>query len=300
MKNLSTATVFNIQSFSVHDGPGIRTTVFMKGCPLRCKWCHNPEGLSRHRQLQYISAQCIGCKKCEQVCPHQVHTFGEKMHELDWDQCQYCGQCIEACPAQALVQCGRIVTCDELLKILLQDQIFYGKEGGVTFSGGEALMQWPFLCEVLQKCKEKGLHTVIDTSGYCKWEHLAQTLPYCDLYLYDIKSLNVERHQAMTGVDPTVILENLRKLDQENKPLWIRIPVIKGLNASEKEMRAIAHLVKSLEHVEQTTLMPYHVLGKEKYATLGLTYSYDQTEQVTERELEEYKAIFRQEGILLK
>lgn len=292
--------VFNVQSFSVHDGPGIRTTVFMKGCPLRCQWCHNPEGLKKEIQLQYIATQCIGCKKCEVVCPQGVHTFEGDKHRVQWEKCNACGTCIGACPAQALVQCGQEMTTEELLQKIEEDQIFYGTDGGVTFSGGETLMQWAFLCEMLQKCKEKGIHTAIDTSGYCQWEHLEKTLPYCDLYLYDIKSLDAARHEAMTGVNPKRIVENLMRLDRTQKPLWIRVPVIKGLNDELQEMQAIATLIKSLQHVQQTTLMPYHVLGKEKYDTLGLNYNYDPTQQISNEALRCYEDLMKQQGILLK
>ncbi|MGL4736232.1 MAG: glycyl-radical enzyme activating protein [Cellulosilyticaceae bacterium] len=297
---IQTGIIFNIQKFSVHDGPGIRTTVFMKGCPLRCKWCHNPEGLAKRQQLQYMATQCIGCQKCAQVCQQGVHTFGNQVHLVDAKKCTLCEACMAACPAQALVRCGDVMTVQQVMQEVLEDQVFYGETGGVTFSGGEALMQSPFVTEVLSACKAEGIHTAIDTSGYCKWEDLERTLPYCDLYLYDIKSLNLAKHKELTGVEPTLILENLKRLDAAQKPIWIRVPVIGGLNANEQEMREIAQFIKSLSHVAQTTLMPYHVLGKEKYQTLGRVYDYDASELVTQEMLLSYQAIFVSEGILLK
>lgn len=270
-------TIFDIQRFSVHDGPGIRTTIFAKGCPLRCRWCHNPEGLSPHLQLQFFAERCIGCCSC-----------GDRTQFSD----------AQRCPSQALQICGRIVSDDEVLAEVLKDRLFYGSEGGVTFSGGECLMQADFVTAVLAQAKSKGLHTAIDTSGCIAWSEIEKTLDCCDLYLYDVKCLTPSVHKAFTGVDNTLILDNLRRLSSCGKKIWIRIPVIPGFNNTEMEMQAIAAFLSTLPSIEQVTLMPYHTLGASKYPTLGLEYPFDTTQRVTEEEMNAYHRIFQHNHLL--
>lgn len=271
-----TGTIFDIQHFSVHDGPGIRTTVFMKGCPLRCKWCHNPEGLSKSLQLQFFEDKCIGCALC-----------GERKHLLD----------AQKCPAGALKVCGREVDEDEVIAEVLKDKIFYADNGGITFSGGECLLQADFVASVLCKAKALGLHTAIDTCGYVPFEELEKTLACCDLYLYDIKCFTSDVHKAYTGVDNFLIIDNLKRLDAAQKDIWIRIPVIPGFNNTAEEMSRIAELISSMPSIKQLTLMPYHTLGASKYKTLGLEYPFDTDKLVSERELASLKRIFSDENI---
>ncbi|MBQ8837526.1 MAG: glycyl-radical enzyme activating protein [Clostridia bacterium] len=274
-----TGTIFDIQRFSTHDGPGIRTTVFMKGCPLRCKWCHNPEGLTPSPKLQYFAEKCIGCKRC-----------GEKKNLTD----------AEKCPADALKVCGREIDVDTLIGEVLKDRIFYAEDGGVTFSGGECLMQADFVAEALSRIKELGIHTAIDTSGYAKWSEIEKTLPFCDLYLYDIKCITPSVHKEYTGVPNMLILENAKKLSDMGKDIWIRVPVIPDFNNSESEMTAVAEFVSSLPSVKQVTLMPYHTLGASKYETLGMAYPFDVAKKITESELETYRKIFADKNLTLK
>ena len=266
-----TGTIFDIQRFSVHDGPGIRTTVFMKGCPLRCRWCHNPEGLSKTLQPQFFEDKCIGCGLC-----------GERK-QLSNSQ---------KCPTEALKICGRVVDEDEVIDEILRDKIFYSDNGGVTFSGGECLLQADFVVSVLSKVKGAGLHTAVDTCGYVPWEELEKTLPYCDLYLYDVKCFTSNLHKEYTGVDNLLIIDNLKRLADTRKDIWIRIPVIPGFNDYASEMTQIAELVSSISSVKQVTLMPYHTLGASKYKTLGLEYPFDTDKRISEEEFASLKRIF--------
>ena len=266
-----TGTIFDIQRFSVHDGPGIRTTVFMKGCPLRCKWCHNPEGLSRSIQLQYFEEVCIRCGRC---------GGSRKLEDA------------QRCPSEALKICGRQIEVDELVKEILKDRVFYGNTGGVTFSGGECLLQPEFVSAALGAAKAEGLHCSVDTSGFVTWSAFEMTLDVCDLYLYDIKCMDAERHKLFTGVDNSLILENIRRLSRFGKEIWVRVPVIPGFNNTQIEMESIADFVQTLNSVSNVTLIPYHNLGAGKYTTLGLNYPYDTQLKISEAEMAAYRNIF--------
>lgn len=274
-----TGLIFDIQRFSVHDGPGIRTTVFMKGCPLRCRWCHNPEGLSREIGLQFFEEKCIGCGSC-----------GKRESLAD----------AEKCPAEALIVCGKEISEEELENEIMKDCIFYGTDGGVTFSGGECLLQADFVSSVLKRMKSKGIATAVDTSGFVPWQSFEKTLDFCDLYLYDIKAADSDIHREYTGVGNELIISNLKKLSSLKKRLWIRVPVIPGVNDGENEMKRIADIVSGLSSVEQLTLMPYHSLGSERYKTLGLKYTFDKTLSVPEIEMDKLKKIFTDRNIAVK
>lgn len=268
--------IFDVQRFSVHDGPGIRTTVFMKGCPLRCQWCHNPEGLSGKPQLQFTVQECIGCGRC-----------GKRTSVKD----------AENCPTGALKVCGKEISCEDLLCQVLRDLPFYRTDGGVTFSGGECLMQADFVSNMLQLIQAEGVTTAVDTSGCVPWESIMKTVPFCDLYLYDIKAVDSGLHKAYTGVDNALILTNITKLSQLGKRIWVRIPVIPGVNDSEKEMAAIAQFLIPLQGIEEIRLLPYHTLGKSKYETLGMVCKYNTDRRISEKQMQKYRSVYSSCGL---
>ncbi|MBQ2325234.1 MAG: glycyl-radical enzyme activating protein, partial [Clostridia bacterium] len=228
------ATIFEIKRFAVHDGDGIRTTVFFKGCSLRCVWCHNPEGLCAFPQLGYYEHKCIGCGECAAVCPTNAHGIENGIHVLEREKCIACGRCAVACTNGALSLYGREVTVDELLPLLLEDREFYEEsDGGVTLSGGECLMQADFCAELLKRLKEHGIHTAVDTCGFVSRETLDRVIPFTDVILYDIKAYDEEVHKKCTGVSNRRILDNLAYLDSVGKSVEIRIPYVPDYNVAE-------------------------------------------------------------------
>lgn len=271
--------IFDIQRFSVHDGPGIRTTVFMKGCSLRCGWCHNPEGLRREPQVQFFDDHCIGCGRCDGI------------HEL---------QNVPKCPSGALKKAGLIVTPEKLLGQVLSDLDFYGDDGGVTFSGGECLLQAEFVAHMLRLLKERGVTTAVDTCGNVPWENLEKVLADCDTWLYDVKCADWETHRRFTGYGNDRILENLEKLGRTGANIWIRVPVIPDFNDNRVEMERIARIAASTPSVSRVTLMPYHTLGKSKYATLGMVPGYDTEKIITSSQIDSFKAIFANKGLAVE
>lgn len=285
--------LFDVQRFSVHDGPGIRTTFFLKGCPLRCKWCHNPEGMERRMQLRYEEESCIGCADCVSVCKNQVHTVSETAHQVDFGKCSLCGECVKACPSAALTVVGNRLTPQEVLSLALKDRAFYGEKGGVTFSGGEASQQWEFLCEALRLCKAENINTAVDTCGFMKEEVLAEIMKYCDLFLYDIKAVSPDIHKNGTGADNLQILNNFRYLLKNSARVWVRIPLIGGFNANCDEMEKIALFLSENRGAEQIELIPYHKLGRGKYSQIGLEKPDDTLFGVTAQQREKFKDILR-------
>ena len=250
------AIIFDIQRNSFVDGPGIRTTVFFKGCNLRCKWCHNPESQSFDKQMMFYKDKCTGCGKCREVCPNHLQS------------CDFCGKCELYCPADARKVCGREYTSDEVLAEVIKDKAFYENSGGgVTFSGGECMLQLDFLCEILEKCKAAGIHTAVDTAGNVPWKSFEKILPFTDLFLYDIKAFGAELHRKGTGVSNELILENLKNLSGR-ADIIVRIPVIGGYNDNDEEIRQIADFLKQIKIIK-AELLPYHAMGEHKYTALG-------------------------------
>ncbi|MBR4957477.1 MAG: glycyl-radical enzyme activating protein, partial [Lentisphaeria bacterium] len=255
-----TGVVFDIQKFSVHDGPGIRTTVFVKGCPLRCQWCHNPESQSMRPEIFFTPEKCVGCGRCAAVCPEKCHHLTQS-HLFDRDQCRRCGKCAGVCLPEALELAGRSVTVAETLAKVLEDKIFYETSGGgMTVSGGEPMMQFDFALELARKAKENGLHVAMETCGFAPQENFEAILPYIDLFLFDIKSTDPEKHRKFTGPDFTLIHENLRMIDRCGKKFRLRCPLIPGVNDSEKELAGIAALANTLDNVQGIDIEPYHPL----------------------------------------
>ena len=262
------AKIFDIKHFSVHDGPGIRTTVFFKGCPLRCLWCHNPESLSAKTQLAFSQEKCISCARCATVCEQGVHTFSNGIHELSKEKCTFCHSCESICPVGALTVYGKEVTLDEVLQEALEDRDFYGAQGGVTLSGGECLLQADFCADLLCTLKAEGIHTAVDTCGYVPRESLDKVIPYTDIFLYDLKAFDEEVHERCTGRKNALILENLRYLDSLGKRIEIRIPYVPRANGDQIDK--IAEFIRALQNVSAVRVLAYHNFAISKYDALGL------------------------------
>ena len=252
------AIIFDINRGSYVDGPGIRTTVFFKGCNLSCAWCHNPESQSQKIEMLFYQNKCVGCGNCKEKCPHSLN------------ECDFCGKCTVFCPQGAREICGKKYTIEDIMKEILKDKPFYEDSfGGVTFSGGECMLQIDFLKDVLKECKKNGIHTAVDTAGHVPYERFAQILPYTDLFLYDLKCFDLKKHERFIGVGNELILNNLKKLLITGKQIWVRIPIIANINDSEKEMEDIKKFFTDFGKPEKVELLPYHAMGEHKYMALG-------------------------------
>ncbi len=278
-----TGLIFDIQRFSVHDGPGIRTTVFFKGCSLRCFWCHNPEGLQAHLQIQFQVNRCIHCEACVEACPEHAQGLSDGLRTYDRTLCQACGACVDVCYADALLKVGREVTVDEVMVDVLADRTFYeASNGGITLSGGEPALQAGFAKALLQACKEAGVHTAIETAGNVPWKTLQGLLPATDLVMMDLKLMDTVRHRQATGVTNERILENARKIIASGKPIIFRTPVVPTVNDTPEDIAEIAAFIRELSLQRQVTgkqdghmsweLLAFHRLATDKYRSLGLNY----------------------------
>ncbi len=269
-----TGLIFNIQKFSIQDGPGIRTTLFMKGCPLNCSWCSNPEGINPEPEIMVSERKCIGCKKCTESCSKGAIFFQEDTRRIDWTLCDNCLACGQVCPSHAIEVMGEYKTVEEAFKIASQDKDFYKNSGGgVTISGGEALLQWEFVLAFFKKCKEAGFHTALDTTAFSAWENMEKVLDYTDLVLFDVKHMDPDKHIEKTGVSNELILNNFEKTSKITK-IWVRIPLIPGFNDSRPNMENTAAFAAKIG-AEKVSLLPYHEWGQDKYTRLGRQYTFD-------------------------
>lgn len=297
-----TGIVFNVQRFSIHDGPGIRTTVFLKGCPLDCFWCHNPESKDPRPELLSSPTLCIGCRACEPACPEGAHAFSQEGHTLDRARCLRCFRCVEACPTGALEQAGRERTVDDVLAEVERDRPFYERSGGgMTLSGGEPLAQAAFALALLADAKERGLHTVVDTSGLGSRESLLAMAPLTDLFLWDLKDADEERHVANTGVPTQPILANLAALDAAGARTLLRCILIEGMNAERGHYDGIARVFHSLTNCSGVELLAYHELGRAKLERMGASAGSSQAHLVPSAErMDEARAILESLGVTVR
>ncbi len=284
--------IFDIRKYSIHDGPGIRTTVFFKGCPLHCLWCHNPEGQSLTPELMVRPGRCLkDCSECLLACEAAALAKVADIPVLDRSKCTACGKCAEACPTLAVEIVGRRMDISEVMAAIDKDRIFMDESGGgVTFSGGEPLAQPDFLSELLSHCRKKGIHTTVDTCGFAPAAALAKIVDHVDLFLYDLKLMDEEKHKRYTGESSAIILENLARLAQKEKKIIIRLPLVPGVNDDEANLSAIAEFLRSLKTVTEISLLPFHRMGKEKYKGLQKQDASDHLNPPSRERLEKIKS----------
>ncbi len=306
-----TGLIFNIQRFSIHDGPGIRTTVFFKGCSLRCFWCHNPEGRHPRPEIQYFPERCIACGECFSRCPNHAHRLEGNCHLFIRENCQACGACVETCYANALELTGRYMTLEQVMAEIMRDRLFYEtSNGGVTLSGGEPMLQSDFAQTLLQHCHAEGLHTAIETCGNYPWDPLEKLLPAIDFIMMDLKLIDPIKHKAACGDSNERILANARRLALTDKPIIFRIPVVPTVNDSLEEIGAIVKFVQHLMELriqqnngkEQAAdirleFLPFHRLAADKYRSLGMEYRAKNLEPPSKERMRELAAIAEIHGV---
>jgi pyruvate formate lyase activating enzyme len=267
----ATGIITHIQRFSVHDGPGIRTTVFFKGCGNACGWCHNPETLKPQPQIQWSPDKCIGCGRCVAACATHAHEMTDEGHRYLRHLCEACGACADECFTDALTLVGKTMTAEETFKVIVQDRIYYEEsEGGVTLSGGEPVLQVEFAVALLKRCRDAGIHSAIETAGNVSWDRIARLLPHLDLVMYDLKLDSAELHRRHIGNDGSRIRENLIRLLETGIPVIVRTPVVGGVNDSVEEIGAIARRLAGQSSLLYYELLAYHPLGGGKYESLGM------------------------------
>lgn len=295
---MTTAFIFDIRKYSIHDGPGIRTTVFFKGCPLVCSWCHNPEGQSPTLEVMYHENRCIRCGACVEECTQQAIKMDPNSVVTNFEECIVCGTCTEFCYSEAREIIGKEMTVEEVMTEIEKDIPFYEESnGGVTFSGGEPLLQKDFLFELLKLCKLKNIHTAIDTCGYTKWDTINEVSKSVDLFLYDLKIIDDHKHKSFTGVSNKIILENLKKLLSLGCKVSIRIPIIPAFNDDEKSIKEISDYVTSLPNVNGVSILPYHHMAMEKYKRLNKNYDLNDKKEFSKEELNRIENVFQKHGL---
>jgi pyruvate formate lyase activating enzyme len=296
---MNQALIFDIKPYSINDGPGIRITIFLKGCPLSCDWCHNPEGISPHLQKLYSKAKCIGCGTCVENCPLNALTLTAEGIITNTDLCDLCGICADVCPTKAMEMSGTKVTVEEIMKRIRRETVMMDQsEGGVTISGGEPMMQSDFLIELLDALGSEGIHRAVDTTGFAKTETLLEVAQRTELFLYDLKMMDSQRHKSFTGVPNEKILENLKILAESGANINIRIPLIKGINADEDNIRKSAEFVAELAGEKKlVSLLPYHNIAIHKYGKLGQDYESGDMLEPSPTEIDNAIRIFAEFGL---
>lgn len=293
------ASIFNIQKFSIHDGPGIRTTVFFKGCPLQCIWCHNPESQNLGKEILYDKNKCTLCGSCIKICQNNAIELKDNDLEINMDKCTFCGDCTVCCINSAKQIAGKEYTVDEVMKEVLKDRVFYkNSKGGVTLSGGEPLIYAAFVEELLMELKKENIHTAVDTCGAVDFKVLERISEYTDLFLYDIKSTDEEKHILYTGVSNKNIINNLINLSKIHNNINLRLPIIEGINADENHIFEILKLIKNT-NIKKINLLPYHDIAMHKYEKLGRKY-YEYMKRPADEKLKRYIDIIEKEGYRVK
>ncbi len=268
---MNTAIVMEIQRYCIHDGPGIRTTVFLKGCHMKCSWCHNPESQSKEPEMMFFENSCIHCRQCETICQRGAHYFADKSHKVKVELCKNCSkqdQCQEICCTKSMKLCGKKATVEEVFREIMKDRDYYGEDGGVTFSGGEPLVQYVYLQEIMKCCKEAGISVCLDTTLNVSWEIVESIIPYVDVYLIDIKCMDDKQHIALTGVSNKNLIEDIKRLSDMGARMIIRMPIIENINDSEKEMKKRKNFLKDIRGIERIDMIPVSNYGSAKYKAL--------------------------------
>jgi pyruvate formate lyase activating enzyme len=297
---METALIFNIQKFSIHDGPGIRTTIFFKGCPLTCRWCHNPESQSYGKEIMVNPDRCTRCGQCQKHCSQQAIALLNNKLIYDAQKCQFCEQCVDFCSNNARAIAGQECTVNELMVEIEKDRAFYEQSGGgVTLSGGEAMVQIDFVEKLAKSCKERGISVVVDTSGYAPWENFTRIIKYVDLFLYDIKLIDPELHRKYTGQDNGLILENLQALSKIGAQLNLRLPIIGGVNSDDQHINQVIEFISKLDF-DSVNLLPYHDIGNSKYRQLNAEYCSEQFFTPSAERMAEIASKFQQENYQVK
>lgn len=292
--------ISNIQRMSINDGPGIRTTIFFKGCNMRCIWCHNPETFKLAPELQWIEENCTGCFKCVENCPANALLENNSKPDFDFEKCSLCENCFYSCPQNAIEIVGRYYSVEEILDIISEDEIFYKTSGGgITVSGGEAMMQISFLEDLMKKIKNADYHLAIETNASSDWQSFEKIIPFTDLFLVDLKLFDSVKHKTFTGIGNERILENIKQLNKFDKPIILRTPVIPTIT-DEEDIKNIAALAASLKNVIEYELLKFHPLGNSKYNSLGLKNKLENVKELSEEEMIFYKRLAHSTGAPVK